>query len=115
MHTTPRTVTRLIALGVLALALAGCSSYDRKQSNTLAGAGLGAATGAVLTSGDPWFTLGGAAAGGVLGNVLTKNNNHHRSAKKHSRNYDRYGRNHKHKSYRPGKQKHKTHGRKRHR
>jgi osmotically inducible lipoprotein OsmB len=68
-------VNRIIKLGiagVVAVTLAGCAThYDRKSTNTMLGAGLGAATGAVVSQGNPWYTLGGAAAGGVLGNVLT--------------------------------------------
>lgn len=76
---------KLAIVGVMALGLAGCAShYDRKSTNTVAGAGLGAAAGAVVSQGDPWVTLGGAAAGGVLGNILTEDRDHRRS-----RNWDR--------------------------
>src|SRR5690606_29525098 len=64
---------RLIAVGLMAFTLAGCaSSYDRKANNTMIGAGLGAATGAVFSGGDPLYAIGGAAAGGLLGNILTE-------------------------------------------
>lgn len=62
---------RIAAIVMLAASLTACATHDRKQNNTLLGAGLGAATGAVVSQGNPWLTLGGAAAGGVLGNVLT--------------------------------------------
>src|SRR5690606_2008293 len=76
---------RLIAVGLMAFTLAGCaSSYDRKANNTMIGAGLGAATGAVFSGGDPLYAIGGAAAGGLLGNILTED----RSANR-SRNWDR--------------------------
>ncbi|NYT86971.1 hypothetical protein [Pollutimonas harenae] len=64
---------RLIVVGLMAFALAGCaSSYDRRANNTMMGAGLGAAAGAVVSGGDPVYALGGAAAGGLLGNILTQ-------------------------------------------
>lgn len=66
-------ITKLALVGLTALALAGCATHQsRKSSNTLMGAGLGAAAGAVVSQGDPWYALGGAAAGGLLGNVLTE-------------------------------------------
>ena len=71
MTTTPRTLARLATTGLIIVALAGCATHSRKHNNTLAGAGLGAAAGAVLSQGDPLYTVGGAAAGGVLGNILT--------------------------------------------
>lgn len=45
---------------------------DDKRKNTLIGAGLGMLGGAILSGGDPWATIGGAAAGGLVGNVATK-------------------------------------------
>ena len=71
---------KFAVIGIMALGLAGCAShYDRKSTNTITGAGLGAAAGAVVSQGDPWFTLGGAAAGGVLGNILTEDRGDRRS------------------------------------
>src|SRR3546814_13346933 len=52
--------------------LASNAMASDKTTNTLLGAGLGAAAGALLSEGDPLLTLGGAAAGGVLGNILTE-------------------------------------------
>lgn len=74
-----RNVVRIATIGLMAFALAGCATHDRKTNNTLVGAGLGAATGAVFSGGDPLYTLGGAAAGGVLGNVLTPERSYSRS------------------------------------
>lgn len=74
-------------IGLLAAGMAGCAShYDRKSTNTMLGAGLGAATGAVVSQGDPLFTLGGAAAGGVLGNILTDDRDDRRSDRWHRDN-----------------------------
>ncbi len=44
---------------------------DNKKRNTLIGAGIGLLGGAIVSGGDPWATIGGAAAGGVIGNVTT--------------------------------------------
>lgn len=72
MTYTTRTLARLATAGLIVAVLAGCATHSRKHNNTLIGAGLGAATGAVLTQGDPLYTVGGAAAGGLLGNILTE-------------------------------------------
>lgn len=80
-------IGKLAVIGIMALGLAGCAShYDRKTSNTMLGAGLGAATGAVVSQGDPLFTLGGAAAGGVLGNILTEDRRDDRRSRGWNRN-----------------------------
>lgn len=64
-------IAQLAVAGVMAVGLASNAAASDKTTNTLLGAGLGAAAGALLSEGDPLLTLGGAAAGGVLGNVLT--------------------------------------------
>ncbi len=74
-----RNCARIATIGLLAFALAGCATHDRKSNNTLLGAGLGAATGAVFSGGDPLYTVGGAAAGGLLGNILTEDRSYRRS------------------------------------
>lgn len=74
-----RNCARIATIGLLAFALAGCATHDRRSNNTLLGAGLGAATGAVFSGGDPLYTIGGAAAGGLLGNVLTEDRGSRRS------------------------------------
>ena len=57
----------MIFAGVLAVAaLTGCAS-DR-DNRTLAGAGIGAALGSVISGGNGAATVGGAVVGGVLGN-----------------------------------------------
>lgn len=77
-------------LGGLALSLALAVSAinpavaaDRKTTNTILGAGVGAAAGAILTEGDTLATLGGAAAGGVLGYVLTEEPRRRHHARPH--------------------------------
>ena len=64
-----RTLTLSFALATL-LATAGCADMTAKQRNTAIGAGGGGVAGATLIGG-PGATLGGAALGGVVGNVLT--------------------------------------------
>ncbi len=73
-------LARAAGLGVLILALAGCSAYASRRDNTVIGAGLGAVAGAALSDGDPLMMLGGAAAGGLLGNVLTDDRRYSRSS-----------------------------------
>lgn len=66
---------RIAGLTVLAaalLSLSACSGMSRRGQNTAIGAGVGAVGGAVLTGGSTLGTLGGAAVGGVIGNVGTK-------------------------------------------
>lgn len=62
----------LALLTALAMATMSPASAGDKTTNTILGAGIGAAAGAVLSQGDTLATLGGAAAGGVLGNILTE-------------------------------------------
>lgn len=44
---------------------------EEKRKNTAIGVGLGMLGGAILSGGDPWATVAGAAAGGAIGNVAT--------------------------------------------
>ena len=72
MHTSS-SLKRLAVVGLVAFLLAGCaSSYDRRANNSMIGAGVGAATGAVFSDGDPVYAVGGAVAGGLLGHILTQ-------------------------------------------
>jgi len=84
-----RHIAQFALAGLMALAVAGnAAAADRKSTNTILGAGLGAAAGAVLSEGDMMMTLGGAAAGGLLGNVLTEDRrDHHRHWRGHDRSY----------------------------
>src|SRR5690606_37323270 len=84
----PSNLVRLTVIGLLAFAMAGCASArDRKTDNTLIGAGLGAAAGAVISQGGPRYTIGGAAAGGLLGNVLTEERRYSRPGWDRGRNH----------------------------
>ncbi|MFA7670136.1 MAG: hypothetical protein WCX93_12380 [Burkholderiaceae bacterium] len=76
-------IAKLALAGLTIAALTGCATHhDRRTSNTMMGAGLGATAGAVVSQGDPWYALGGAAAGGLLGNILTEDD------KRRSRHWD---------------------------
>lgn len=69
------TFTKLGAVGLLALAMGGCSSWDNmshRQKSTVTGAGLGGVAGAVITGGGVLGTVGGAAIGGVIGDQVGK-------------------------------------------
>lgn len=109
------TLCSLVALAVSTSALAA----DRKTTNTILGAGLGAAAGAVLSEGDPMLTLGGAAAGGILGHVLTEDRKHHdrsyrrhyKGPKHHYRAKPRYVSKSHHHGYKKHHKKHRKHGR----
>jgi len=81
-------LARLLAVGVAVVALAGCTTYDRRADNTLLGAGLGTAAGGVFSGGDPLYMLGGAAAGGLLGNVLTSDDRSYGRGRGWDRRYD---------------------------
>lgn len=100
----------------LAMAAMNPAAASDKTTNTILGAGIGAAAGAVLTQGDTLATLGGAAAGGLLGNILTeeprKNRHHarHHRGKSHYANYSNSGKGKwKHHA------KHRHHGKRHHR
>ncbi|KAA0890084.1 glycine zipper 2TM domain-containing protein [Pusillimonas sp. ANT_WB101] len=69
------TLAKLSATGILAVAMAGCSSWDsmsHRQKSTVTGAGLGGVAGAVITGGGVLGTVGGAAIGGVIGDQVGK-------------------------------------------
>ncbi len=84
-----KVLTRCIVLGGFSLALASpVWAVSDKTANTVIGAGLGAAVGAVLSEGDTGVTLGAAAAGGLLGNVLTSESHRDRRAGRHGHRHD---------------------------
>ena len=65
--------TIVMASAFLVIALAGCSGMSTRDRNTISGAAIGGAAGAVLTGGSGVGTAGGAAVGGFIGNQLDKN------------------------------------------
>ena len=69
-------LVRLGGAAALAIALAGCSSWDSmssRQKATVTGAGVGGVAGAAITGGGVLGTVGGAAIGGVIGDQVGKN------------------------------------------
>lgn len=75
----------LVAAGLIAVTAAAPALADRQGRNTIIGAGVGGVAGALLSDGNPWATIGGAAAGGLIGNVATRD---HRDRDR-GRHYDR--------------------------
>ncbi|RDK02279.1 glycine zipper 2TM domain-containing protein [Cupriavidus lacunae] len=72
---TLQTLTKVTLIGVTVAAFAGCADMTPKQRNTAIGAGAGAVGGAILTD-SALGALGGAAVGGVIGNVVTDDKKH---------------------------------------
>ena len=66
----------LLSSALLALGLAGCSSLDKQETGTLAGAAVGGLVGSQFGSGSGSIVgaVGGAVAGGVVGHHLSKEN-----------------------------------------
>lgn len=59
----------------LMLLVSGCSTWDgmsKREKSATTGAAVGGAAGAVLTNGGVLGTVGGAAAGGLIGDQLGK-------------------------------------------
>jgi osmotically inducible lipoprotein OsmB len=63
------TLKAILAAGVLAVVMTGCSSWGERTRDTAIGAGVGAAGGAILSGGSATGTAAGAAIGGAAGNV----------------------------------------------
>lgn len=67
-------LTKVVLSGAIVASMAGCAMNGmspRAERNTALGAGVGALGGALISGGDAWTTIGGAVAGGVIGNVMT--------------------------------------------
>ena len=71
MNTKSNFAIPLVA-ATLILSLSGCSNLTTRDKNTIIGAGVGAAAGAVLTGGSGIGTAGGAAIGGFIGHQVGK-------------------------------------------
>ncbi|OHX11260.1 glycine zipper 2TM domain-containing protein [Chromobacterium sphagni] len=69
MNTTlSKSSAKLAATALIAISLlSGCANMSHRQQNTAIGAAAGAVLGSVLTGGGTVGTLGGAAIGGVIG------------------------------------------------
>jgi osmotically inducible lipoprotein OsmB len=66
-------ISRAVLAASLAIAFAttGCSTMNK---GTVAGAGIGGVTGALVTNGSPTGAAVGAVVGGVVGNEVDKRN-----------------------------------------
>ncbi|ARP96295.1 glycine zipper 2TM domain-containing protein [Bordetella genomosp. 13] len=72
---TIQTFSKACLAALLAVSMAGCSSWDsmsRRQKSTVGGAALGGVAGAVITNGGVLGTVGGAALGGIIGDQVGK-------------------------------------------
>lgn len=67
-----RITTKVLLVSALAVSLSACSHLSTRDKSTIAGAGIGAVAGAVLSGGSGLGTAGGAAIGGVIGNQVGK-------------------------------------------
>lgn len=68
-------LSKLCVAALLAVSMAGCSSWDSmssRQKSTVGGAAVGGVAGAVITNGGVLGTIGGAALGGVIGDQIGK-------------------------------------------
>lgn len=66
-------LSKACVVAVLVATISGCSSWDnmsRRQKSAVGGAAAGGVAGAVITGGGVLGTVGGAAIGGVLGDQI---------------------------------------------
>ncbi|BBO59959.1 glycine zipper 2TM domain-containing protein [Mycoavidus sp. B2-EB] len=66
-----KSIRAAILLASMVASLTACESMTTRQRNTAIGAGIGSVAGAAL-GGNMLSTLGGAAAGGLIGNQVKK-------------------------------------------
>jgi len=69
------TISKISMAVLLAVSVAGCSSWDsmsRRQKSTVGGAAIGGVAGAVISGGGILGTVGGAALGGIVGDQVGK-------------------------------------------
>lgn len=72
-----------------AMAPADAAAMSKKDRKTLVGAVIGGIGGSLLSNGDPWATVGGALAGGAVGNVTAKEREDNRRWERDRRDRDR--------------------------
>lgn len=85
-----------LALGAAAVAIPGdAAALSKKDRRTLVGAVVGGLGGALVSNGDPWATVGGALAGGTIGNVTAedraRNQRWERDRRERERHWNRGG------------------------
>lgn len=66
-----RAAALAVAFSVGLVAVGDAEAMSRKDKRTLIGAVVGGAAGAALSNGDARYTVGGALAGGAIGNLTT--------------------------------------------
>ncbi|ELV08811.1 glycine zipper domain-containing protein [Wohlfahrtiimonas chitiniclastica] len=74
-----KTFIKLTAVMTMIGLLAGCSTWNSmstREKDAVAGAGVGAVTGAWLFDGAVLGTVGGAAVGGLIGDQVGKSTDH---------------------------------------
>lgn len=62
----------LLSLSLATAGLTSCANMTAQQKNTAIGAAVGGVAGSILTDQSVLGTLGGAAAGGVIGHEVKK-------------------------------------------
>ncbi len=70
-------IRTLIPAVLIALSAGGCATWDSmssRQKSAAIGAGVGGVAGAAVTDGGVLGTVGGAAIGGVIGDLVGKDN-----------------------------------------
>ena len=71
MKATQKFAASAVAAAMV-LGMSGCGGMSTRDRDTAIGAGAGAVAGSVLTGGSTLGTIGGAAAGGLIGNQVGK-------------------------------------------
>lgn len=66
MKSTAKRVSCGLILAAV-LGLGGCAGMSTRDKNTIAGAGVGAIAGSILTDGSALGAVGGGVVGGVIG------------------------------------------------
>lgn len=65
---------RIVVTSALLASLAGCSTMSARERDTALGAAAGGLIGNIMTGGSAIGTVGGAAAGGIIGHELDRRN-----------------------------------------
>lgn len=65
-------IIKLTTISILLISLTACAHLSKRDKSTIAGAGIGAVAGSVLSNGSSLGTVGGAAVGGIIGHQIGK-------------------------------------------